>query len=189
MNENSSRIQTPWILLEFFTLLFKPSQLNATVILGFGSYWVDFIDSIWVLPGGVYWLITLPSHSLWLNLITPRLWPKPGRSGSPIWSIEDLPITWLFYLLPLRLCSMPKWFFSSSHIITQFSQVSCGHWAAWWQSQTHQRPTRNGEASFLEVCQEALHYDQCQSHLACGLGRTGCSIPIHHGDKPIQQES
>jgi len=24
----------------------------------------------------------------------------------------------------------------------------------------HQRPTRNGEACFLEVCQEALHYDQ-----------------------------
>src|SRR5882724_5900486 len=53
----------------------------------------------------------------------------------------------------------------------------------------HQRPTRNGEACFLEVCQEALHHDQCQSLLACGLGRTGCNIPVHHGDKPIQQES
>jgi len=42
---------------------------------------------------------------------------------------------------------------------------------------------------FLKVCQEALHYDQCQSLLACGLGRTGCNIPVHHGDKPIQQES
>jgi len=109
-------LETSWVAVQRGWIWVKP-----TVVFGF--YQVEFTESIWgqsLLIG--YPTLTLAMvkyHHSQASTQAQQVWQSNLKHRSSTHHMVVL-------LSPLRLYSMPKWLFSSSHIITQFSQVRCG---------------------------------------------------------------
>jgi len=140
MNENSSRIQTPWILLEFFALLFKCSQLNAAGILVFGSDQAELLID--------YPALTLAMVEYCHSQALTQAWKvqqynlKHRRSAHHMINPNCCHSGYV-------LC--PNVFFQAALSYLSSHRPDVCHWAAaWWQSQAHQRPTGMDKHVFLK---------------------------------------